>query len=158
MTKVFERSYRIDAGPLHEYRRTTQAGAVSPIIQGNTNEKTNGAILQKFLNTVDGDVCRVEYRHSKQFEEVRLDECGLTHPHVYPVEHYTCAFACLPFNLRVLALHRDYYAFDLSKCFHYIALGLTKNEESERVLTEFMTSGGERTGSIPWQTVLQTLP
>ena len=149
MTKVFERSYPIDAGPLQEYMRTTQAGAVSPIIQGNANEKTNGAILAKFLKTVDGDgVCRVEYRHSKQYEEVKLGECGLTHSRVYPVEHYTCAFAYLPFNLRVLALRRDYYAFDLSKCFHYIALGLTKNEESKRVLTEFLISGGERMKQI----------
>ena len=46
--------------------------------------------------------------------------------------------------MRVLALHRDYYAFDLSKCYHYIALELTRNEASKRVLTEFLASGGEQ--------------
>ena len=149
MITVFERSYKIDKDALQEYGRTTQAGGVSPIIQGNENELTNGAVLAKFLKTVDGDgVCRVEYRHSKQYEEVKLGECGLTHSRVYPVEHYTCAFACLPLNLRVLALHRDYYAFDLSKCYHYIALGLTKNEESKRVLTEFLTNGCDRMQQI----------
>ena len=113
MTKVFERSYTIDAEPLQEYMRTTQAGGVAPIIQGNANELTNGATLQKFLKTVDVDgVCHVEYRHSKKYEEVRLGECGLTHSRVCPVDHYMCAFACLPVHLRVLALHRNYYAFD----------------------------------------------
>ena len=79
---------------------------------------------------------------------MKLGECGLTHSRVYPVNHYTCAFACLPLHLRVLALHRDDYAFDLSKCFYYIALGPTKNEESKRVLTEFLTSGGEQMKQI----------
>ena len=79
---------------------------------------------------------------------MELGECGLTHSRVYPVDHYTCAFACMPVHVRVLALHRDYYAFDLSKCFHYIALGLTENEEPKRVLTEFLTSGGERMKQI----------
>ena len=149
MITVFERSYKIDRDALQEYGRTTQAGAVSPIIQGNANEKTNGAILAKFLETVDGDgVCRVEYRNSKQHEEVKLGECGLIDSRVYPVNHYTCAFACLPQNLRFLALHRDYYSFDLSKCFHFIALGLTRNEESKRVLTEFLTNGGDRMKQI----------
>ena len=149
MITVFERSYKIDKdAALQEYGRTTQAGGVSPIIQGNENKLTNGAIPAKFLETVDGDVCGVECRHSKQYEEVKLGECGLTHSRVYPVEHYTCAFACLPFNLRVLALHSDYYAFDLSKCFHYIALGLTKNEESKRVLTEFLTNWCDRMQQI----------
>ena len=111
MTTVFDRSYTIDAGPLHEYGLTTQAGVVSPIIQGNENKLTNGVVLAKFLKTLDGGgVCRVEYRHSKQYEEVKLSECGLTHSRVYPVDHYTDAFACLPLNLRVLALYRDYYA------------------------------------------------
>ena len=87
MITVLERSYTIDAEPLHEYGRTTQAGVVAPIIQGNANEKTNGAILAKFLKTVDGGVCHVEYRHSKQFEEVKLGECGLTHSRVYPADH-----------------------------------------------------------------------
>ena len=67
---------------------------------------------------------------------------------MYPVEHWTCAFACLPLQLRVLALYRDYYAFDLSKCYHYIALGLTRNEESKRVLTGFLASGGEQMKQI----------
>ena len=106
MITVFERSYKIDKDALQEYGRTTQAGGVSPIIQGNENKLTNGAVLAKFLETVDGDgVCRVEYRHSKKYDEVVLDESGLIHSRVYPVEHYTCAFACLPLNLRVLALH-----------------------------------------------------
>ena len=35
MTKVFERNYKIDAELLQEYMRTTQAGGVSLIIQGN---------------------------------------------------------------------------------------------------------------------------
>ena len=124
---------------------------MAPIIQGNENKLTNGAILQNLLNTVDGDgVCHVKYRHSKQYEEVKLGECGLTHPRVCPADHYTCVFACLPVNLRVLALHRDYYAFGLSKCDHYIyiALGLTKNEESKRVLNEFLASGGEQMKQI----------
>ena len=73
---------------------------------------------------MDGGVCHVEYRHSKQYEEVKLGECGLTYSRVHPVNHYTCASACLPLHLRVLALRHDYYAFDVSKCFHYIALGL----------------------------------
>ena len=111
MIAVFDRSYKIDKGALEEYGRTTRAGVVSPIIQGNANEQTNGAVLAKFLETVDGDgVCRVECRHSTQFEAVKLGECGLTHSRVYPVEHYTCAFACLPLNLRVLALHSGYYS------------------------------------------------
>ena len=148
MTKVFERNYKIDAKPLQEYMRTTQAGGVSPIIQGNANEQTNGAIIHKFLKTVDGGICHVEYRRSKQCEEVKLGECGLTHSRVYPVDHYTYVFACLKLHLRVLALHSDYYAFDLSKCFHYIALGLTKNEEPKRALTEFLTCGGERMKQI----------
>ena len=97
MTKVFERRYKIDAEPLQEHMRTTQASGVPPIIQGNENKLKNGAILAKFLKTVDGDgVCHVEYRHSKQYEEVKLGECGLIHSRVYPVDHYTCAFACLP--------------------------------------------------------------
>ena len=85
MIIVFERSYKIDKDALQEYGRTTQAGGVSPIIQGNENKLTNGAVLAKFLETVDGDgVCRVEYRHSKKYDEVGLDECGLIHSRVYP--------------------------------------------------------------------------
>ena len=83
MITVFERSYKIDKGALEEYGRTTQAGGVSPIIQGNENKLTNGVVLAKFLEAVDGDgVCRVEYRHSTQFEAVKLGECGLTHSRV----------------------------------------------------------------------------
>ena len=46
MITVFERSYKIDKDALEEYGRTTQAGGVSPIIQGNANEKTNGAVIE----------------------------------------------------------------------------------------------------------------
>ena len=133
----------------HSRMRTTRAGGVSPIIQGNESKLTNRAILQK--NPQDGGRRRLSRgvpRFSKTPEEVYLGECGITHSRVYPADHYTCAFACSPLHLRVLALHRDYYAFDLSKCYHYIALGLTQHEEPKRVLTEFLTSGGEQMKQI----------
>ena len=53
---VFERGYIIDRDALQEYTRTTQAGGASPITQGNESTLTNGEVLAKFLETVDGDI------------------------------------------------------------------------------------------------------
>ena len=114
----FPRTYKIDIEILNEYMRTPESKTVHGIVQGNKNELSDVAILRKLLETThDGD-CVVEYTHYDNFTSNQLSDFGITHGRVKPVKHYTCAFACLPKEVRNLALFKDYVVFDMSKCYH----------------------------------------
>ena len=141
---VFERTYVIDIEALRTFLKTDDANTAVSLIQNNPNSLSSRAIVGRLLGTVGaGGLCHVHYKYSNKYYECELHKCNLPNSRVYAVNTYSCVFACLPHRLRDLALHRDYYVFDLSKCYHYIALGLTRNKETRKVLKDFLDNVDE---------------
>ena len=141
---MFTRIYKIDVKKLNDYMHSPESKTVHKNVQGNDNQLSNRAILGKLLKTVRNGECVVMFQHYDNFTTNQLPKLGITHGRVKPVDHYTCAFACLPKDVRSLALFKDYVVFDMSKCYHRIALGLTKDDRCKEVLTEFLSNGAEK--------------
>ena len=144
---VFQRTYAIDIEALRSFLKTRDANVIVPLVQNHPNTLRSREIVERLLGTVNANgCCHAQYKYSSKYNECELYKYGLSHSRVYAVDKYSCAFACLPQKnqkLRSLALNRDYYAFDLSKCYHYIGLGLTQNEETRKVLQYFVDKADE---------------
>ena len=138
------RTYIINHELLTQYMHTPAAIEVHKEIQGNANKLCNRDLVQKLLATTKDGGCVVKYRFSNIYNKLELRTLGLTHSRVYPNNHYSCVFACLPKALRGLALHRDYAVFDMSKCYHRVALGLTQDESCKQVLQDFLCNGAAK--------------
>lgn len=148
MHSNMNRTYSINTELLTEYIHTPAAIEVHKDIQGNANKLCNRELVQKLLATTKNGKCIVKYKFSNNFKKLKLNTLGLTQSRVYPTSHYSCVFACLPKKLRGLALHRDYAVFDMSKCYHRVALGLTRDETCKRVLGEFLSNGAAKMKEI----------